>query len=273
MLGYIDQNPVFSIPVQRFENIGNQVLQLNQQNIPASNYYFLHPALCNYIQENRKNANLRFQPNPYLIIGDGKQFALEKRRRIASYVGRCREQIKKERVFISSTIYDLRKDRNIIRKCILSKKLVPVMSETPEFDLQKSPDVHSHDLCLDELIKCHSLKFIIGKEYGGIYAGEKYQDCVKEIADNSNGKITSPSISLMEYYVARRKRIKCFAFVSESVADRIIKKKIRHWISELLWSTTSLTIFLMVMQYVEIGFQFIKVITIYLLELSAFGFS
>ena len=126
----------------------------------------------------------------------------------------------KEKVFVSSTVRVLRKEREIIRKVLKDQRLHPIMSETQDFDKNQAQFVHSHDLCLNELKKCKSFIFIIGEDYGGIYKGTAYEKEKQEILKLSENKITDPSISLMEFYVAKKNQLKCFVF-----GDSIIEEK------------------------------------------------
>jgi len=59
----------------------------------------------------------------------------------------------------------------------------PIMSEKNNFPINASElqGVHSHDYCIDKLLECGSVIFIIGTEYGGEYAGKKYKKLQQEI--------------------------------------------------------------------------------------------
>lgn len=73
------------------------------------------------------------------------------------------------------------------------------------------------------MLKCKSVVFLIGESYGGIYTGDKYTVERDEIIHRVQeaGKDLQPSISLMEYYVARRNGLVCYAFISKELASKI----------------------------------------------------
>ena len=58
---------------------------------------------------------------------------------------------------------------------------------------------------------------IFGEKYGGEYAGGKYQRISQEIIDKSKGRIQHPSITLMEYYTARKNKKKFIVFMMKSI--------------------------------------------------------
>lgn len=84
-------------------------------------------------------------------------------------------------------------------------------------------DIDSHDHCIDELLKCKHMICIVGEKYGEEYAGSKYQEYVEMIKTESNGRITSPSISLMEFFVGKRNNLDYRIFVKAEVLDESVK--------------------------------------------------
>lgn len=92
------------------------------------------------------------------------------------------------------------------------------MSEADNFGYAPN-DVDSHDYCIDQMLKCKQMVCIVGIVYGGIYAGSKYKEYVKEIEKESKGKITQPSISLMEFYIGKRKGLTYRIFVQREILD------------------------------------------------------
>lgn len=54
----------------------------------------------------------------------------------------------------------------MIRKHLAKRWLIPVMSDYADFDLRNADNVHSHDLCLDQVATCQNMIFIIGETYG-----------------------------------------------------------------------------------------------------------
>ncbi len=204
-----DKNPIIS-----FENIGSSILDLKSHILPYSDYYYLHPALSNYSRDKRNCLGLNFNACDCMVIGDGYTVSSDVLYLLKKSVQKSASMFKKEKVFISSTVWDLKRERKIARKALKDRGLFPIMSDY-EIDTRNIHNVHSHDHCLDELKKCSSMIFILGKEYGGIYKGNKYKKERDEIISLSNNSITEPSISLMEFYIAKKRRMKCYSFMSK----------------------------------------------------------
>lgn len=237
LIGYIRKHEADDCPYQEFKNIGNSILELNTHALPTSKLYFLHPALSNKARDERNRLGLSFEMNHFLLIGDKCLIEDNQVKRNNSYIKKCDSIFKKERIFISSTIFDLEEERKLIRDYIKNRGLHPIMSEYNDFNLIDTQQVHSHDCCLDEVLKCKSFVFIIGKEYGGMYRGEKYVKERDEIRTFSKGKIVNPSISLMEYYIARKYKLRCYAFIHKSIdnleSKRVLSDEIKNEINFL----------------------------------------
>ena len=86
------------------------------------------------------------------------------------------------------------------------------------FDKSAMPidDINSYDYCLDKVLECSQLIFIIGRRYGGPYRGEKYKDIADEIK-KLNPRIGEPSISLMEFYLAKRSGLSTRVFTKKDI--------------------------------------------------------
>lgn len=223
LIGVVKRNPADKSPRQSFMNIGNSILGLNVHCLSESDYYFVHPALANYARDSRFNKGMNYWSNEQVIIGDGCEFVVSDKRALASFIRRAIDQLKKEKVFVSSTIDDLKEKRQVIQQTLVSRGFHPVMSEMHDFDITDAQRRHSHDHCIDELLKCKSVVFLIGESYGGEYKGIKYVKECNEIIEEVNkaGKKIAPSISLMEFYMARKKKLTCYAFISKTLETRI----------------------------------------------------
>jgi hypothetical protein len=217
LIGYLKKHEADEYPREEFINIGNSILELNSHTLPDSKLYFLHPALSNKARDMRNSMGLTFQMNKVLLVGDGCEVKKEQGSKAQYFARKCHKCFLKERIFISSTIFDLEEEREQIREYIKARGLHPIMSEHNDFDLNNSLKVHSHDCCIEEMLKCNSVIFIIGKQYGGLYKGENYKKQRDEIQHLSKGKIKDPSISLMEYYVARTNKRKCYVYVHSNI--------------------------------------------------------
>ena len=71
-------------------------------------------------------------------------------------------------------------------------------------------------LCTKHLVNINSYRHY-QLRYGSTYSGELYKDFLDNIREESNDKIKNPSISFMEYYVARKMGKRIYVFVDETV--------------------------------------------------------
>lgn len=101
------------------------------------------------------------------------------------------------RIFVSSTYYDLRHVREIIRDFIISLGYEPVLSEFS--DILYRPNDSIQNACLREIEQCDMLVLIIGHRYGSIFPGDTL------------------SITNREYLEAFHNNIPIFSFVERDV--------------------------------------------------------
>ena len=212
-------DPVFE---QRFLPLGESRLKISEYDLPNSPLYCLHPTLCDVARKERNNMHQSFTTTNEIISGEGIKTSDSIILKIQNDLPKRIQEMDNEKIFVSSTVYDLTKERQAIKKTLFSQGYYPVLSESVEFEYG-SNDIDSHDHCIDELLKCKTMIFIIGTEYGGKYAGEKYSSYIRDIENDSKSIILEPSISLMEFYVAKRNNIKYYVFVKKEVLDE--KKK------------------------------------------------
>lgn len=217
LIGVLKQSSINDCIYIEFANIGESVFNFETQTLPESALYFLHPCLGDVVRELRNERGLNYQPNDIFVAGDSCEYKSSCFNDISKFIFQRMEELKGEKVFVSSTIYDLVAERKGVCNILLDRGLYPVMSEMPFFDLTDAQLAHSHDHCIDEMLKCKNLIFILGKNYGGKYAGERYKEYVEKICKLSNGSIKQPSISLMELFIARCHKLRCYLFVSEEV--------------------------------------------------------
>ncbi|MCD4779268.1 MAG: DUF4062 domain-containing protein [Candidatus Omnitrophica bacterium] len=113
------------------------------------------------------------------------------------------------RVFISSTYYNLRHVREIIRDFIISLGYEPVLSEYSEVLYRPGDSVQNS--CLEEIKHCDMFVLIIGQRYGSLFPKDTL------------------SITHREYLEASSNNIPIFAFVDRDVyADFKIWQKNQH---------------------------------------------
>ena len=232
ILGRLNRDASTNLSLQEYKTIGQSVTNLFATSLPKSDLYFLHPAINNYARNRRKDRGLPFVISSNIIVGDKCKVPDDKLKYISDQVKKCKRIFRQQRIFISSTIHDLSVERDAIRRHLLGAGLYPIMSDKDDFDLLSTAGMHSHDVCLDEVLKCANLIYIIGTSPGGPYSGYKYIDEKEEVIGKSKGKINEPSISLMELYVARKNGINCYVFRSKSVEEAHKNKTLPQAISD-----------------------------------------
>jgi len=88
------------------------------------------------------------------------------------------------RIFISSTFYDLKHVREIIRKFILDLGYEPVLSEFS--DIFYKPTDTVQNACLKEISTCDLFILIVGKRYGTPFPGDSLSITHKEYLEAQN---------------------------------------------------------------------------------------
>ena len=129
------------------------------------------------------------------------------------------------RVFLSSTCYDLQRERTAIKNLLRNLGHTPILSN--ENNIRYDPDVNTHDSCLEEVEKgTDYMIMIISKRFGGSIFRTTFEKHIKasEIAVKSryvnyfrsNFKY---SISHCEYFKALELNIPILVFISKEVSD------------------------------------------------------
>lgn len=124
------------------------------------------------------------------------------------------------KVFISSTCFDLKDIRSVLKEFVSSFGFEPVMSEFG--DVFYHPDLHTHEACINEVSNCHMMILLIGGRFGGEYINDK-----------------SRSITNAEYEAAKIKNIPVFSYVMKSVLDNhhmYLKNRNKPFITEMDFS-------------------------------------
>lgn len=219
LLGCLKNSSAHPVYSQQFLPIGESKLKIEEYDLPVSPLYCLHPCLCDVSRNHRNYMHHSFFTSNTTIAGEGIEVSDEKIDSIKSSLSDCLVELDKEKVFVSSTIFDLEDERKTIKRALFKAGYYPIMSESGEFEYGPNT-VHSHDHCLDELLKCRHIVFIIGKEYGGRYAGDNYKYIKEKIVEDSHGEIAEPSISLMEFVVAHQNNIGYHIFVKNEVLNQ-----------------------------------------------------
>ena len=221
LIGVLSENNVEKdTPKIYFQGTGNTIINTDENLLPSSSLYFMHPMLTNKIENARHSNGLRFNICKEMIVGDGK--AIDDM--VIASINRQEDdffnRINTNSIFLSSTCFDLHDYRKMIFKELRKNDYRVVMSERNDFG---NPDVNinSYDFCLDNVLKCKKMIFVFGSKYGGEYRGEKYKDIAKEIS-TLNPNIENPSISLMEFYLAHKNKINTYVFVKKDIYNERI---------------------------------------------------
>lgn len=232
ILGYLFKTSANPICKQKFLPIGDSRLKLKEYDLPVSNLYILHPCLCDEARRIRNGLNREFIASNLLIACEGKVVPDETIKDIRRK--RNIDKMKKEMVFVSSTISNLTLERKIAKEVLFDKGFYPIMSEEDNFGYAPN-NSDSHDYCIDKLLKCSKMVCIIGKKIGGKYAGHKYKSYINEIYKKSGERIKEPSISLMEFFSGWKKGNIIFrVFIDEEISTdyEIYKKDKKNYCGE-----------------------------------------
>lgn len=216
LLGVVSRNNVeLDASTIQFQSTGNTIINTDEDLLPQSELYFLHPMLTNKIENVRHNSGLRFDVCKDIVVGDGRIVEEANILSVNRQETMMFNQVNTNSVFLSSTCYDLDDYRKMIFKELRNNDYRVVMSERSDFG---TPDVNtnSYDFCLDNVLKCKKMIFIIGERYGGEYRGENYASEAKEIG-LLNDNLKKPSISLMEFFLAHKNNIDTFVYVKKDI--------------------------------------------------------
>lgn len=107
-----------------------------------------------------------------------------------------------EKVFISSTSFDLKDLRAELARALEEWGYLSLWNESPDFP--KKSGLHSHDMCLDTVEESDIYLLIIDRRYGGTYAGKKYPR--EDI-----------SITWYETKIAFQKKKEIYSFIRDEV--------------------------------------------------------
>lgn len=218
LLGYLHKKADRDENVMKYLDLGKRVITNHTVELPQSPLYFLHPCLHDIAFAVRIKEHKKFVSSKLFVVGSEYQCSDEAIHIIQNNVKEHTKSFQYEKVFVSSTIDNMYSYRNIAREVLIEKGYTPILSEYSDF-MYGLKNVFSHDHCIDEILKCRNFISIIGARYGGIYNGQTYSKYAEEIKEYSNGLITEPSISLMEYYVARKKGLNYCVLVDNAVIN------------------------------------------------------
>lgn len=221
LLGIVSDNNVDNnVPRIHFQETGDTIINTDENLLPFSALYFLHPMLTNKIENVRHSNGLRFNICREMIVGDQRFIDELHIQSINRQENDMFNRVNTNSIFLSSTCFDLHDYRKMIFKELRENDYRVVMSERNDFG---SPDVdiNSYDYCLENVLKCKKMIFMIGERYGGTYRGKKYLNEAMEIG-KLNERLKEPSISLMEFYLAYKNHINTYVYVKKDIYNERI---------------------------------------------------
>lgn len=207
----------------RFPILNDIIIGNVNHALPSSNLYFLHPCFASRAEHIRKENNKSFSFDRNIVVGNGQKISESKLDAIKRSLKLHSSSDNEPTVFISSTCYDLHNHRVAIDDMLSGMGFQVIRSDGDKFNTSLN-GVHSHDHCINEMLKCKYLIFIIGKRYGGEYVGDHYKKYAHEI-QKIDSILEKPSISLMEYYIASKKGVETFVFVDSDVYNERLTYK------------------------------------------------
>lgn len=203
----------------KIKHIGDSVFSTTNQSLPSGKLFYAHPGLSNLIQEMRERTMQKYFPSN-LIINGAETFVKEDQIVRAQHLADALlGNTNDKRVFLTSTERDLKNIRIHI-KTLLERQGYEVMmfeeADFPAMPTEKTGIAATHDHCIDVVLSCKHLVYIYAGSFGGSYSGSDYKRYVDE---QSIIKI-KPSVSFVEYLVAKKyfKDVKVYVANSVDVA-------------------------------------------------------
>ena len=217
LLGYLYKNQSsFDENEQRFVSADRRIIDADSIELENSELYLLHPCISDWAFSIRNSARRNYSNTSKLIVGNTLLCDDKTVKAIQNDLIKLKNDLSEELVFVSSTMKNLGRTRMVIEKEIIKKGYYPVLCENPDYQIDTH--VFSHDECIDVVLKCGNIITVFDEDYGGEYSGIKYKDFATKIVELSNGTIEKPSITLMEYYVARSKGKRFLTLMNSSIA-------------------------------------------------------
>ena len=218
LLGYVHKSVNSKKYEMKIKHIGESRYDSTHQSLPQGILYYLHPGLGNIVQSEREVAMKTYIPCKYIVNSLGVDLLDEKIREMLDSVVSIMGNMNEKRVFITSTGRDLSDERKKIRKILEEKGYQVMMYEEPDFpkmenSIENAYPGATHDHCIDVMMSCKHLVYIFSGRYGGQYQGIKYKAYYQqeEVIEGV------PSVSFMEYLVAKKSGKNVKVYVDEKV--------------------------------------------------------
>ena len=216
LLGYVYKSKSEKGYKNSIKFLGDSIYDLSLRTLPKAELYYVHPGVRNIIEALREKAMKNYVDSNIIINSSetfiNKEQLLKMRHLSNALLGNLNEK----RVFITSTERHMRNERQKICEFLEERGYEVLAFERPNFPkmpLEKQGKGATHDHCIDVALSCKYLIYIFDGEFGGAYAGDDYK---KYIEENEVINI-QPSISFMEYLVAKTYRKDVQVYVLKDV--------------------------------------------------------
>lgn len=222
LLGYIYKSASEDGYKNYIKPIGDSIYATSTQTLPNAELYYTHPGIGNIIKGERDKAQLQYVASNF-IINSNEVFANAREiQRLQHFCTALIGNAEEKRVFLTSTGRDLSETRKRIKRKLEESGYQVFAYEFDSFPEMKPDGIpfsehhpgETHDHCIDVVLTCKHLIYIFDGRFGGPYHGKKYQQYIDE---NSNIIKITPSISFVEYLVAKTFGKNTKVYVSEKV--------------------------------------------------------
>lgn len=204
------------------KSIGDSIFTINKQTLPNADLYYAHPGLGNIIKRERECALQSYIPSNFVINSSEVFVKPEQIKILQHFCAALSGNENNRRIFLTSTGRDLHNVRIRIKEQLEQAGYEVLGYEFEDFPPMSSDGVprehpqigETHDHCIDVMLTCKHLIYIFGGRFGGKYHGSRY---TQYVAENANIIKIDPSISFMEYLVAKRFGKNTKVYVLEAV--------------------------------------------------------
>lgn len=214
LLGVIYKNGVDKCCKTSIKNIGESNFASRKQLLKQGILYYTHSGLSNLIEKEREAVIKPYSPNKLFVARDNAYLSESKFNKIEEHYRAIEGNEYKDRVFLTSTARDAKLLREVA-KSLLSDLGYEVMAfEQPGFPSVSPETADTHDHCIDAMLKCRHVIYLVTGRFGGEYKGKKYRWHIKQ---NDTINNFSPSVSFMEYFVAKSHEKNVRVYMSEEI--------------------------------------------------------
>lgn len=214
MLGVIDGNNDGNGYRAKINNEPN-VYFSRKQELPIGRLYFAHASYSNLIRHERQTMILPYDTVKSIIVDEGKSIQENTIRQIEDMIISRDGDKNKDKVFFSSTKYDIRVLREVMKRKLIDQGYHVVAYDEVNWPPSSPASKNTHDYCIDVMLSCGKIICLFSGRFGGEYNGEKYRSYIDNNKDLFKGK--TPSVTFMEFYVAQQLGKDVRVYIDEQV--------------------------------------------------------